>query len=980
MRLTQRIGILALVTFALFVPGNRHGSLSAQGTTFNYAEALQKALFFYEVQISGQKPPWSRVTWRGNSAMQDGADVGLDLTGGWFDAGDHVKFGFAMASSATMLAWAGVEYRPAFESKGQLPHLLNNLRVATDYFIKAHTAPNELWGQVGDGNSDHAFWGAAEIMHLRTNRPSFKIDLGCGGSDLAAETAAAMAASSLVFRPTDAAYANTLVSHARQLFAFAEATHPSFYVNCIPAPFYDSRFGNPNDEMTWAAVWLFRATGETNFLTRARALYPTMCKENGTTTPCFTWTQSWNDKHFGTYVLLAKLTGEQQFHTDAQRWLDYWSVGTGRTTRTTAGGLMFVHNFASIRYATNTAFIALVYADTLGGTNALFPRYHNFAKQQVDYALGANPRNSSYMVGFGNNPPRNPHHRTAHGTWVNSVDGEPAINRHILYGGLVGGPDAQDDNAWSDSRGQFMRTEVATDFNAGLTGALARLAQEFGGNPLASFPPIETPDDELFVEAQINVAGQNFTEIRAWVSNRSAWPARILNQGTFRYYFTLEPGVTPSQVTLNSNFNQCGQNNVSGPTQFSGSVYFVTVSCVGTQIYPGGQENFRKEVQFRIAVPANVPGNWDPTNDYSFQGLTASAPARTRNIVLLDNGVRVWGNEPGPPVADFSLAANPSSVPVVRGSTATSTIGIARVNGFTAGVTLTASTLPTGVTATFSPNPATGASSIVTFAASATAALGSVPVTISGAGGGLTRTAPITLTISQAQTSDFSLAANPNALTVARGASGASTITITRIGGFTGSVGFLASGLPSGVTATFAPVSTAGTTSTLTLAASATATLGQATVTVTGTSGNLTHTTPVALTVTTSGGSGDGGVTITPVVNANGPWFNEEALRVNNTAAITAMSMSIVIQRTTGVSFNGQYNTVGSQIAQSNTSTTSTITYQFSLVSGQTLSPGSNRLFAAQMSGTGTVHPMAGDTFTVTYTVGGVTFTQSGHF
>ena len=110
----------------------------------NYGEALQKSIWFYEAQISGPKPSWNRVSWRGNSALTDGSDVGRDLTGGWFDAGDHVKFNFAMASSATMLAWGGVEYRAAYQQSGQLPHLLNNLRVATDYFIKCHTAPNEL--------------------------------------------------------------------------------------------------------------------------------------------------------------------------------------------------------------------------------------------------------------------------------------------------------------------------------------------------------------------------------------------------------------------------------------------------------------------------------------------------------------------------------------------------------------------------------------------------------------------------------------------------------------------------------------------------------------------------------------------------------------------------------------------------------------------------------------------------------------------
>jgi hypothetical protein len=165
----------------------------------------------------------------------------------------------------------------------------------------------------------------------------------------------------------------------------------------------------------------------------------------------------------------------------------------------------------------------------------------------------------------------------------------------------------------------------------------------------------------------------------------------------------------------------------------------------------------------------------------------------------------------------------------------------------------------------------------------------------------------------------------------------------------------------------------------LTLAASATATLGAATVTVTGTGGSLTRTTSISLTVNDSGG-GTGGVTITPVINANGPWFNEEAIRLDNTGTITALSITIAIQRTTGVGFSGLYNTVGGQILQSDTVTAATVTYQFSLATGQTLGPGANRLFAAQMSGTGTVHPTTGDTYTVTYTTGGVSFTQTGHF
>ncbi len=69
--------------------------------SYNYADALQKSIFFYECQRSGTLPADNRVNWRGPSGLTDGADAGVDLTGGWYDAGDNVKFNFPMAFSAT---------------------------------------------------------------------------------------------------------------------------------------------------------------------------------------------------------------------------------------------------------------------------------------------------------------------------------------------------------------------------------------------------------------------------------------------------------------------------------------------------------------------------------------------------------------------------------------------------------------------------------------------------------------------------------------------------------------------------------------------------------------------------------------------------------------------------------------------------------------------------------------------------------------
>jgi len=150
-------------------------------------------------------------------------------------------------------------------------------------------------------------------------------------------------------------------------------------------------------------------------------------------------------------------------------------------------------------------------------------------------------------------------------------------------------------------------------------------------------------------------------------------------------------------------------------------------------------------------------------------------------------------------------------------------------------------------------------------------------------------------------------------------------------------------------------------------------------VTALNASGESPISTQVSSTPAATGGD-SGGVTVTRAVTSASPWFNELQVRLANTSSITAMTVTVVVQRTTGVSHSGQYNTVGGQITQSNASTASAVTYTWTLGSGQTLSAATLRTFAAQLGGTGTAHPVTGDTWTVSYTTGGVARTQSGGF
>lgn len=115
----------------------------------DYRDALSKAILFFEGQRSGFLPEEGkqRMSWRGNSGLSDGWTYNTDLTGGYYDAGDNVKFGFPMAFTTTMLAWSVLEFGDVMPHD-DLTNTFVAIRWATDYLLKTVSQPNRIFVQV----------------------------------------------------------------------------------------------------------------------------------------------------------------------------------------------------------------------------------------------------------------------------------------------------------------------------------------------------------------------------------------------------------------------------------------------------------------------------------------------------------------------------------------------------------------------------------------------------------------------------------------------------------------------------------------------------------------------------------------------------------------------------------------------------------------------------------------------------------------
>ncbi|GHJ47676.1 hypothetical protein Cs7R123_50180 [Catellatospora sp. TT07R-123] len=233
------------------------------------------------------------------------------------------------------------------------------------------------------------------------------------------------------------------------------------------------------------------------------------------------------------------------------------------------------------------------------------------------------------------------------------------------------------------------------------------------------------------------------------------------------------------------------------------------------------------------------------------------------------------------PGNDFSLTASPGSGTVQRGSSVTTTVSTATTSGSAQTVALTASGLPSGVTASFSPSSVTsGGSSTLTLTASASAAAGSAAITVTGTGSAATHTATYTVTVTTVPTGDdFAVSLSPSSATVAAGSSTTASVGTSTTSGSAQAVNLSVTGAPTGVTASVSPSSvTSGGSATLSVSVGASTVAGTYTLTVTGAGTSATHTATFTLTVTGGGGGGCGGL---PAWSSATPYVPDDVVSYN---------------------------------------------------------------------------------------------------
>lgn len=457
-------------------------------TAEDYRKAQWMATRFYGGQRSGEGPNWLVMDHLTGKDFTQDADGDYSLAGGWHDCGDHVKYGQTQFYSGYMLLKAFAEFPAGFDDyygadyagyrqsgdftweggKGGpngIPDLLDEARYATDYFIRCARSETVFYNQVGDGNLDHRNWVTSVKMatlaaseggqprKVFKNPPDASMPSFCG---------AALALMSRLYRKFDPAYADKCLQHARYAFAYAKA-HPGTQ-GTQDGGFYPAN-ARWQDDYVIAAAELHWATGDAAFLEEAKAKAASVLDHN------YTLCYNNNDDLAAYNLALLGVSDKQQLLEKI--------VNRYKGSVTAAGVGNIGDQWGRLRFPLNQAFAAGLLAK-LKSESAVDP----FAWKNLDYVLGKNDANQSFLVGFGDKSPQHPHHRNVFLSDANPANKNslaiPARNRQagILMGGTLSAGEFKDDVE------TYVNTEGCIDYNAGLVATL--------GYALSKLAPVDT--------------------------------------------------------------------------------------------------------------------------------------------------------------------------------------------------------------------------------------------------------------------------------------------------------------------------------------------------------------------------------------------------------------------------------------------------------------------------------------------------------
>ena len=700
----------AAIAASAVIPVNTLPTIAAD-VEINYAKALQYSQFMYDANMCGTGVDENSLyNWRGNCHVYDArlpldstntnmsdsfiakyknvldpdGDGTVDVSGGFHDAGDHVKFGMPEAYSGSTLGWGFYEFREAYEATGQDEHAKTILRYFNDYFMRCTFLDESgkvvaFCYQVGDGDVDHAYWNAPEIDEM-FRRGWFATE-ELPSTDCVTAAAASLAVNYLNFKDEDPEYAAKNLKYAKALFEFAEKTPDKSCNADGPKGYYTSL--KWQDDYCWAAAWLFLATEDYHYLDEVWKYYDYYAPS------C--WTHCWNDVWAGTACLIGEIDDKYDKNSDEfenayraatnkspYEEIDFWSQiaktvdnwMNGQTVIISPGGYAFLNQWGSARYNTATQLLALVYDKHHGDKPS---KYSEWAKSQMDYLMGKNPLNRCYIVGYSDISAKFPHHRAASGL---SRCEDPRPHKYVLYGALVGGPDAQDQHI--DRTDDYIYNEVTIDYNAAFVGACAGLYKYFGDESMKitpDFPPIintEDPDEggnqywvEAFCVDIVQSDGPKATEVTLYVYSNATKASKNIS---VRYYFdaTGMTSLDPNKIELRQLYDQTAAETnyaaeLTGPHHYKDNIYYVEIKWPDFPI-----ANSNKKYQFALGTYA-WQNYWDPSDDWSHQDLRVEednwkgTPQKTDYICVYDNGVLVGGIEPD----GTTPSDNPTPTPTI---------------------------------------------------------------------------------------------------------------------------------------------------------------------------------------------------------------------------------------------------------------------------------------------------------------------------